>query len=251
MDQMYRVKLEAFEGPLDLLLHLIQQYEIDIYDIPVSTITEQYMTYIHTMKELRLDIASEYLVMAATLLAMKSYMLIPRQELEPEDLDLEEEDPRDELMRRLIEYRKYKEAAHELQQRELDQNQVYTRPPTGLEEYKNSDSSPAPLEVSLFDMIAAMKKMLERKKWDEPLETRVQKQEIPIQQRMEEILLSLEYSSEGILFHQLFPIASRNHIVVTFIAILELMKGHHVYCVQNEHFGEIRVFKMEEVVWKK
>ena len=110
----YHVKINAFEGPLDLLLHLINRLEIDIYDIPVSEITEQYMLYIHTMQELHLDIASEYLVMAATLLSIKSRMLLPKQEeelFEDEFGEEPEEDPRDELMRRLIEYRKYKEAA--------------------------------------------------------------------------------------------------------------------------------------------
>lgn len=130
MIQGYEVKLEKFEGPLDLLLHLINHYEIDIYDIPVAQITQQYMDYIHTMQHLELNIASEYLVMASTLLAIKSQMLLPKQEFEEEEMDeAYMEDPREELMQRLIEYRKYKEAAEALKEKEAKEQQVYTRSP--------------------------------------------------------------------------------------------------------------------------
>src|SRR5699024_9025808 len=127
MTMHYQVKLESFEGPLDLLLHLINKYEIDIYDIPVAEITAQYMAYIHTMQQLELNIASEYLVMAATLLEIKSKVLLPNPHVEIEEEY--EEDPREELMHRLIEYRKYKDAAYHLKEREVEQNQVHTRPP--------------------------------------------------------------------------------------------------------------------------
>lgn len=133
----YSVKIEAFEGPLDLLLHLINRYEIDIYDIPVAQITEQYMAYIHAMQELELDIASEYLVMAATLLAIKSKMLLPAPEEEDDgDMEFDEvDDPREELMQRLLEYKKFKEAARELKRREEERALLFTKPPSDLSAY--------------------------------------------------------------------------------------------------------------------
>src|SRR5690625_2016871 len=126
MNQAYEVKLATFEGPLDLLLHLINQYEIDIYDIPVAEITEQYMKYIQTMEQLELNIASEYLVMASTLLVIKSQMLLPKQKLN-EEIDDYEEDPREELVQRLIKYRKFKEAAVRLEEKESNANHIYMR----------------------------------------------------------------------------------------------------------------------------
>src|SRR5690554_302156 len=133
MADSYKVKLETFEGPLDLLLHLVNELEIDIYDIPVAEITEQYLNYIHTMQRIELNIASEYLVMAATLLEIKSAMLLPKKEVIQED-DYEE-DPREDLVNRLIEYRKYKEAAEQLKEKELEENQLFTRPPIQLDEW--------------------------------------------------------------------------------------------------------------------
>src|SRR5690554_2806128 len=156
MEMHYNVKIDLFEGPLDLLLHLINRLEIDIYDIPVAQITEQYLLYIHTMKELELDVASEYLVMAATLLAIKSKMLLPQHDegLE-DDMQFEiEDDPRDELVARLIEYRKYKEAATELKELENERGLMFTRPPTDLEEYtKDVKAEKIDLNVNLYDMI--------------------------------------------------------------------------------------------------
>ncbi|MFC0523096.1 segregation/condensation protein A [Pontibacillus salicampi] len=250
MNHSYTVKIDAFEGPLDLLLHLINQYEIDIYDIPVAQITEQYMAYIHTMQQLELDIASEYLVMAATLLAIKSQMLLPHQEMEEfqeEFGDEEEEDPRDELMRRLIEYRKYKEAAQELQDREHNASQIYTRPP---QEMETDEGSHQPVttqgDVTIYDMIGAMQKLLQKKKWEKPLETRIQRQEIPIRERMDEVMTHINENPLGMRFFDLFPQPTRSHIVVTFIAILELMKNRQIICEQSKHFEELVVYKMEE-----
>ncbi|WP_138416864.1 segregation/condensation protein A [Aquibacillus sediminis] len=244
MYQPYQVKLDTFEGPLDLLLHLINQYEIDIYDIPVAEITEQYMVYIHTMQQLELNIASEYLVMAATLLAIKSQLLLPNQELDVEE-ETYEEDPREELMQRLIEYRKYKDAASQLKEKELDANKIYTRPPKAFEEFATKQPTQQQGDVSIYDMIAAMTKVFERKKWNQPLETRVQRSEIPIKQRMKEILQQLKQHNEGVPFEQLFPYPSRSHIVATFVAVLELMKARQIHCVQKQHFDELIIYDME------
>ncbi|HHY71677.1 MAG TPA: segregation/condensation protein A [Bacillus bacterium] len=248
----YSVKIDAFEGPLDLLLHLINRYEIDIYDIPMAQITEQYLLFIQTMQELELDVASEYLVMAATLLAIKSKMLLPKTE---DSLDEElsftgeemEEDPREELMRRLLEYRKFKEAATQLKEYEKDRSLLYTRPPGNLAEYI-PDQREAPVsDVSLYDMLKALQHLMKRKKWREPKLTTVQRQEIPIQQRMEQILEELDKTNGKQSFYSLFPILDKSYIVVTFLAILELMKNNHVRCEQEKNFEDIYIYSMKGV----
>ncbi|UOQ85919.1 segregation/condensation protein A [Gracilibacillus salinarum] len=240
MPNHYQVKLESFEGPLDLLLHLINKYEIDIYDIPVAEITSQYMVYIHTMQQLELDIASEYLVMAATLLEIKSKLLLPNPAIEIEEEY--EEDPREELMRRLIEYRKYKEAAEHLKDREVEQSQVHTRPPMQFEEEDRQLPEGA---ANIYDMIEAIGKVLERKKWNRPLETSVQRQEIPIEQRMEEIMETIDQVNKPVSFFELFPTKTRTYIVATFIAILELMKQNRIHCKQEKNLDELIVSRYE------
>lgn len=240
----YKVKIDAFEGPLDLLLHLINSYEIDIYDIPVAQITEQYMIYIHTMQKLELDIASEYLVMAATLLAIKSQMLLPNPEID-EIEDEYEEDPREELVKRLIEYRKYKEAAQSLKERELEANHIYTRPPLDLSKYKKDKTIVKRGEVTVFDLIDSLQNLFQRKKWQQPLETTVQRQEIPIQERMEQILQIVKNAKNGLKFDELFPVPIRSHIVVSFLAILELMKKREIVCKQESNFADIYIYQNE------
>lgn len=240
MNQAYEVKLEAFEGPLDLLLHLIRQYEIDIYDIPVAEITKQYMQYIEAMQYLELNVASEYLVMAATLLAIKSQMLLPKHE-NTEEIDEYEEDPREELMERLIEYQKYKEAASELKEKEQESSQIFTRSPVIMDD---SDIKRAVVqgEVSIYDMLGALNKMFERKQWNEPTDSKVTRTEIPIAQRMQEILDIVKKGEDGISFDALFTYKSRSYIVVTFMALLELMKNNKVHCKQVNHFEALYVF---------
>lgn len=241
----YQVKIDAFEGPLDLLLHLINGLEIDIYDIPVSQITEQYLLYIHTMKELELDVASEYLVMAATLLSIKSKMLLPKQEEElfDEEFGLEpEEDPRDELMRRLIDYRKYKEAAIELKSREEERALVYTKPPSDLSEFAQETSPDrTPLDVSVYDMLSAFQKVLRRKKLQKPLQTKISRQEIPIERRMNEILDDLKTRPGRRNFMELFPDDSKEYLVVTFLAVLELMKSQLIMIEQEGNFSDLYI----------
>ncbi|MFC2948268.1 segregation/condensation protein A [Virgibacillus sediminis] len=245
MNQPYQVKLEAFEGPLDLLLHLINRYEIDIYDIPVAQITDQYMNYIHAMQHLELNMASEYLVMASTLVAIKSQMLLPNREPELDPEEEYTEDPREELMQRLIEYRKYKEAAETLKEKEMDANQIFTREPVNFEDEDNEERLAAG-EVTLYDVLGAFGKMLRRKKWNTPLETKVQRTEIPIEKRMDDIRRMVEQSGEGLAFDQLFTPHSRSQLVVTFMALLELMKSNQVYCKQTKHFDTLYIYSMEE-----
>ncbi len=245
METTYEVKLDQFEGPLDLLLHLIKQYEIDIYDIPVAEITQQYMQYIHTMQQLELNIASEYLVMASTLVAIKSQMLLPKQEL-PDDGEEYAEDPRDELMQRLIEYRKFKEAALKLQEKEEEGVHTYTRPPAVFNDLLQHKSPVVRSELTIYDMLGALGKMLERKKWNQPLDTKVQRAEISIEQRMDDVLQLVKKAEGGIAFDELFPQPSREHVVITFLALLELMKTRQVYCKQEKHFDALYLFYMEE-----
>lgn len=240
MNQAYQVKLDTFEGPLDLLLHLIDQFEIDIYDIPVAEITTQYLQYIHTMKNLELNIASEYLVMAATLLSIKSQMLLPKQEVN-EIIDEYEEDPREELMQRLIEYQKFKNAANNLQEREEDAYQIFTRAPSIYKEVKEIEPVVRG-NISIYDMIGALNKVFERKHWDRPLETKITRVEIPLEQRMDELLHIVKQSKAGIAFEDLFPYRTKSQIVITFIALLELMKTNDVYCKQAKHFGSLYVY---------
>ncbi|CEI83791.1 Segregation and condensation protein A [Oceanobacillus oncorhynchi] len=250
MIQGYEVKLEKFEGPLDLLLHLINHYEIDIYDIPVAQITQQYMDYIHTMQHLELNIASEYLVMASTLLAIKSQMLLPKQEFEEEEMDeAYMEDPREELMQRLIEYRKYKEAAEALKEKEAKEQQVYTRSPVVFDFKDVLPENVNAGNASVFDMIGALKKMMQRNQWKEPQDTVIERTEIPIEKRMDEVLQQVKSSKNGIAFYALFPVPTKSYIVSTFVAVLELMKKREVYAIQENHFEELYVYSMEESSW--
>ncbi|MBD8070313.1 segregation/condensation protein A [Bacillus sp. PS06] len=246
----YNVKIDSFEGPLDLLLHLINRLEIDIYDIPVANITEQYMLYIHTMTELKLDIASEYLVMAATLLAIKSKMLLPKQEeLYDEELEIEfEEDPREELMNRLIEYRKYKDVAEDLKVLEEERGHLFTKPPSDIGEWVDeSQQATQNIDVNLYDMLGALQKLMRRKKLQKPLATKITRQEIPIERRMEEILADLKNDGKRRHFFDLFPVPIKEHIVVTFLAILELLKNNSIILEQDKNFSDIYVSSKERI----
>lgn len=251
----YQVKLDSFEGPLDLLLHLINQAEVDIYDIPVAKITDQYLSYIHTMQEIQLDIASEYLVMAATLLAIKSKMLLPNQELDYEDdvYDLDEEDdPREELISRLVEYRKYKEAASDLKDKEEERSFVLTRPPEDLEPYvSEQEKRDITIQgVSLFDMLSAYQKLLKRQKLKAPQTRTVRNQEYSIEDRMNEVIDYLLSHQGKCAFEQLFEPSDRSQMVVTFLAILELMKTKAISCQQSENFSSIMIYQMEEETFR-
>lgn len=246
----YSVKVEAFEGPLDLLLHLIQGLEIDIYDIPMAEISEQYMMYIRAMKVMELNVASEYLVMAATLLAIKSRMLLPKHEenWEDEEIDFGEADPRDELVERLIEYRKYKQAAIELKEKEEDRGSYYTKPPIDLSEYESAkQESLDDLNLDLHDLLGAFHKLLRRKKLQKPMATRVTRQEISIEKRMAEILNDLKVKKKPQHFHEMFPVAEKPHMIVSFLAVLELMKRNEISVQQDQNFSDILVEVVEGV----
>ncbi|MDP1418840.1 segregation/condensation protein A [Peribacillus simplex] len=247
----YNIKIDAFEGPMDLLLHLINRLEIDIYDIPMADITDQYLGYIHTMQHLELDVASEYLVMAATLLAIKSKMLLPKHEDElmiDEDGELFEEDPRDELVEKLLEYKKYKYAAEEFKGMEEERSLMFTKPPSDLSVYvKEAESDKQELNISLYDMLGALQKLLRRQKIQKPLYTKVTKQEISIEKRMDEIMIELQSIKGKKSFFELFSLPVKEHIVITFMAVLELMKLNEIIVEQEDNFSEIMIAAKEGV----
>ena len=247
----YEVKLEAFTGPLDLLLHLINRLEIDIYDIPMAELTAQYIDHIHGMQELELNEASEYLVMAATLLAIKSRMLLPIHEGELEETDFVEDvlDPREELVSRLIEYKKYKEAAANLQTLEEERAQVYTKPPTDLSEYMpNEQLVLFETDVNVYDMLSAFQKLLRRKQLKKPLQTRVARQEISIKDQMFAVIDRLKVSGGRMTFSELFPYEDKQTLIVTFLSLLELMKRQVVFVEQTNNFEELTVLLQKEEI---
>lgn len=237
---MINVKISAFEGPLDLLLHLIDKAEVDIYEISVAEITDQYMQYILQMQELELDIASEFLVMAAKLLAMKSRMLLPKkEELEPMlDEDYSDLDPREELILRLIEYKKFKEVAFKLREKEIVRSQLYTRPAEDLSSIGLEQDEPNPVaDVSLFELVDAFEEILQERK--KPTFTKVDRDEISIDDRMSEIRQLIQ-GQGNVRFSELFRGQwNKDHLIVTFLALLELMKKKEVFCQQGALFGEI------------
>ncbi len=239
----YKVKLNIFEGPLDLLLFLIKKEKIDIYDIPVSKITEQYLQYLDIMKLLDLDIAGEFLVMAATLMHIKSKMLLPQEEAELEEG--EELDPRDELVRRLLEYKKYKDAAgHLLEMKDKNKNIFIRRGPSGNEAvYKDEEGEY--FESSLFELITAFRKVLKKV----PKETfhEVIRNKFTVSDKIHTIYHLLAEKSK-IYFSSLFGEAScKDEIIVIFLAVLELMKLREIIIAQRDFFEEIEIIRNPEV----
>ncbi|MDD2336284.1 MAG: segregation/condensation protein A [Geobacteraceae bacterium] len=233
-DFSYKVKLEKFEGPLDLLLYLIKKSELDIYDIPIAIITKQYLEYIKLLKDLNLEIAGDFLVMASTLIQIKSSMLLPsRHEDNPDE---EGEDPRAELIRRLVEYSRYKEAALRLNEQKLLGRELFAR--SFPSEELQSDEVPAePLELDLFALIEAFKGILAKAPQESFHE--VCAESISIAERINEIL-SLLQEKEFIAFAELFENSrDRDYIVATFLAILELCKLKLIRIRQQEQYGEI------------
>lgn len=230
----YKVKLEIFEGPLDLLLHLIKKNELDIYDIPISTITRQYLEYVNLMKELNLEIAGEFLVMASSLLQIKSQMLLPSA-AEEESCEAEE-DPRAELIRRLLEYQKYKEAAIMLENRELIGRDLFAcrlAEPESENVQKENDV----LEIDLFELVAAFQNVLKRLPAENYHEVSVDS--ISVAERINEILTLLQ-GKNCVHFDELFVNGySRDYLIANFLAVLELCKLKMVRIVQVGQFAEI------------
>lgn len=240
----YEVKVEAFEGPLDLLLHLIHRLEIDIYDIPVSQITSQYMEHIRAMQVLELNEASEYLVMAATLIAIKSKTLLPvhQGDLDDPEYEFEEQDPRDELVSRLVEYRKFKEASLQLKELETNRSSIYTKAPMDLSEYQTlAPFENIDLEINAYDMLGAFQKMMRRKKLKAPLSARIARQEVSIKDQMNSMVGTLKAAGGKTTFINLFPSDDKTVLVVSFLSLLELMKRQVIGVEQEKNFTDLMV----------
>ena len=234
----YKVKFEVFEGPLDLLLYLIKKQEVDIYDVNLTNLAAQFIEYVEFMRMLDLDIAGEFVVMASTLMLIKSRELLPREQQVTPEGEEDEEDPRWELIRQLVEYKKFKDAAAQLQGLEHEQENVYPRLPVKPE----FESTPAPLRatVSIFDLINAVNAVLKRLSKQE--DTReIFEDKWTVSEKIEE-LLALVQSREVVQFSDLFARASnRSEVVVTFLALLELIRLRQLVAVQEDSFGEISI----------
>jgi len=235
----YKVKLDSFEGPLDLLVHLIRTNEVNVYDIPIALITDQYLSYIALMQELNLDVAGEFLVMASTLIHIKSRMLLPRPD--PTQDDRVEEDPREALVRRLLEHQKYKAAAELLHERETLRSAQFMRPDARVADAAGDDYEPE-LEVDLFSLLAAFKGVLERASRRPPMV--LPPEGIPIETRIEQLLARLS-ETEACGFEDLFADGdgSRSFVIVTFLALLEMIRLKLVRVYQTAGAGAIRVYK--------
>jgi len=237
-DDAPRIHLPVFEGPLDLLLFLIKREKIDIHDIPIAPITRQYMEYLDLMRELNLDVAGEFMVMAATLIHIKSKMLVP---IEPTEAEGEEEyvDPREELVRRLLEFQRYKDAAGVLHQQAQIRAAQWTRPQTVLPRF--DDAGEEMLEAGLYDLIAAFKELLDRRRT--LLAHEVEAEGPPVEQRMDELLAMIR-EGESLEFLELFAsLQTKAEMITTFLALLELIRLKQVRVYQRGMFGSIRVFR--------
>jgi segregation and condensation protein A len=236
METDYKVKLEIFEGPLDLLLYLIKRDEIDIYDISIERITRQYLEYLQAFKELKIDIAGEFVVMAANLIYLKSRSLLPLDQQPPEE-DAEEDDPRWDLIRQLIEYKKFKEAAAQLHDRALEQERIFTRDGGSAA----ISDEPLPLhEVGIFQLIHAFQEVIKRVEAREDLRE-IFGERFSVSDKIEQILERVG-NGTPVRFSELFgQIVSRIEIVVTFLALLELIRLNQVRALQPKMFDEIEI----------
>ena len=231
----YKFVINDFEGPLDLLLHLIKNDEVDIYDISIEKITEQYLSFIKSMEEMNLNIASEYLVMAAELLEIKSKLLLPNKK----DLDDDEyeEDPRENLINRLIEYKKYKDMIDTFKYLENERKDIFTKEPINLNEYIDVEKENNG-DITLDDLISALNNFLKRKEEEKPLQTKITKKELSVTQRTGEIR-NIIRKNKKISFFDLFEIVTREYIVVTFLSILEMAKHGEIVITQKNNFNNI------------
>jgi segregation and condensation protein A len=237
----YKIKLDIFEGPLDLLLYLVRKNHLNIYDIPIADITDQYIEYLNLMQMLDLNIAGEFIVMAATLMQIKSKMLLPAQENEQEE---QEEDPRAELVRRLLEYERFKEIANSLREKEEQQREVFKRPRSERPQQDAAGNEPVYFEANIFDLINAFTQALK----DVPRELfyEVVKDEFSVDEKIHTILHML-------LLKQTLPVAdlfnkaaNKIEIIVTFLAVLELVKMREVVVLQSAAFGDIVISRNQD-----
>ena len=229
--------INDFEGPLDLLLHLIKTNKMDIYDISITKITEEYLDFINKMEEMNLTVASSYLVMASELIEIKSKMLLPNNNSE------EEEDPREDLVNRLVEYQKYKDMIDSFKTLEESRKEFYTKDPINFyslsDKHIENDGS-----VSVEDLAMALSKFLERKELEKPIETKITMREISVEERSRDIKNILK-KKKKVSFFDLFEVRTREYVVVTFLTVLEMAKNKEIIITQENNFNEIYVSSKE------
>lgn len=227
-------KINDFEGPLDLLLHLIKESKMDIMNIEIELITKQYMDFLDQTEKMNLEISSEYLVLAAELLEIKSKMLLPNNKNVEEETV---EDPREELVNRLLEYQAYKDITKVLQEKETLRKEIYTKLPENIKNYIDEDKE-IHCDVTLDDLIQAFQKYYQRKIDSRPLQTKVTVNEISVSSRRYDIKRLLK-SKKKVSFFELFPVVTKEYIVATFLAILEMAKNNELRILQQDTFDDI------------
>lgn len=229
----YEVKINEFEGPLDLLLHLIKKDNINIFDISIEQIIKQFLEYINKMKEENLDITSEYLVMASELIELKSKMLLPNK---TEEIEEEIEEATNDLINRLLEYDKYKNMTNELRDLENIRSKIYTRESEELLNYANKND--IDYGIDLDDLVNAFQKFLEYKELSKPLNTKIEKKEYSVDERCVEIRNKIKLKG-SLKFEDLFEVITKEYVVVTFLAILSMAKKQEISIEQNNNFNNI------------
>jgi len=237
----YTVSINDFEGPMDLLLHLVKEMKMDIYEIQTGVIIEEYLKYIHTLQELNIDVASEFLVMASTLIHLKSKMLIGKtldEEKEDSEFQIQSEE---DLQQRILEYHKYKEVTNTLKELEEKRMNIYTKVPENLKEYMKE-----PVLVNegltIDDLVQAFLSLQARIHYQEPVVTKITKKEISVESRRNRIRHVLEAKGK-VLFEELFEVFTKEYIVVTFLALLDMSKNQEILVEQENNFGSIWVAK--------
>lgn len=230
----YNIKIDAFEGPLDLLLHLIKEKNVDIYDISIEEITKSYLDYINKMEELNINVASSYLVMAAELMEIKSKSLLPKVENEEEND--EEEVSRENLINKLVEYKKYKEMTEVFKELEINRNNIYIKPPENINNYVNNEIYNE--EIEIYKLVEAMKNFLNRKELEKPLKTKITNKEYSVKERKNSIKNILK-NKKRLEFTELFDEYNKSYIAVTFLSVLELAKEHELKISQDKNFDNI------------
>lgn len=239
----YKFVINDFEGPLDLLLHLIKTSEMSIYDIKIEKITKQYLDFINSMENMNLSIASEYLVMASELIEIKSRMLLPNKR--DMDEDEYEEDPRENLINRLIEYKKYKDMIDTFKVLEEERQDIFTKEPINLSEYRTEEVTNDG-GLSLDDLLNALNNFLKRKEDEKPISTKITKKEISVKDRTVQIRNILS-KKKKVSFYDLFEVKTKEYVVVTFLSILKMAKYGEINIVQEGNFDNIVVNLKEGV----
>lgn len=230
----YKIELQQFEGPLDLLLHLIKQSNIDIKDISIEEITKQYLEYINLMETLNLNIASEYLIMATELMEIKSSSLLPKPSIFDDEF---EEDPKEKLIKRLLEYDQYKNITNNLKELEEFRNEIYTKEPDNLLKYTD-EIVEMDYSINLNDLLQAFSKFIKEKELNKPLDTKITNKEYSIKKRCHEIKKILK-SKKKVEFKELFEDYSKDTVVITFLAILSMCKNQEIIIQQDNNFNNI------------